>query len=166
MYARDRDQPGSYRPFALEDLEDLRAAGDVFARVAGVEMVMLGTTEGETTRRAFGTLVTADYFATLGASLAFGRAFGPDEEKPGPATGGDREPPPLAAPRGRRGHARADGDHQRDAVHGGRGGPTGFTGTTAVVGPEFWLPVGAAAPRQRHAGEAGRVGRTSVPTGD
>ena len=83
VYARDRERPGSYRPFSLEDLDDLRGAGDVFDRVAGLEMVVLGTTEGETTRRTFGTVVSADYFATLGATLALGRPFAPAEERPG-----------------------------------------------------------------------------------
>ena len=60
----------------LEDPGTLRA-------VVATSSLDLG--EGEATRRVFGALVSANYFSTLQVPLVRGRAFTPEEEKPGAA---------------------------------------------------------------------------------
>jgi hypothetical protein len=46
-------------------------------------MAMTGVPAGETTRRTFVSVVSANYFDTLGVSLAAGRPFTAAEERPG-----------------------------------------------------------------------------------
>jgi predicted permease len=104
---------------------------------------MVGVTEGETTRRCFGALVSANYFKTFGVQLAGGREFLPEDERPGSAvpvvivshnywkrTGAD----PAMVGRMVRINSRT---FQVVGI-----APEFFTGTTSVFSPDFWLPLG------------------------
>jgi putative ABC transport system permease protein len=83
VFNRDRLKPDAYRDFSYPAYEDLRARGDVFESLMAHSFAMVGIREGERTRRSFVTLVSANYFSTLGVRLAAGRPFTLEEERPG-----------------------------------------------------------------------------------
>jgi len=143
LYSQDRERPDRYRAFSYPDYVDIRDGSDAFEGVLAHALTLVGVTEGGLTRRAFADLVSSDFFDTLGAPLAAGRVFTPDEERPG-------RPARVAIV--------SDAFWQR---HGGRpemlGGTIrlngddytvvgitarGFTGTSVLISPEIYLPLG------------------------
>jgi predicted permease len=83
VFNRDRLKPDAYRDFSYPAYVDLRERGDVFESLMAHAFAIVGVREGDTTRRSFATLVSANYFSTLGVRLAAGRPFTLQEEQPG-----------------------------------------------------------------------------------
>lgn len=83
VYSRDRTQADTYRAFSYPNYADLRERSELFASLAAHNYSLLGLTEGDTTRRVFADVITANYFDTFGVPLHRGRAFTVDEERPG-----------------------------------------------------------------------------------
>jgi putative ABC transport system permease protein len=83
VFSRDRTKADSYRDFSYATYLDLRDRSDIFESLMANTFALVGVTEGANTRRAFVTLVSANYFSTLGVRLAAGRAFADAEERPG-----------------------------------------------------------------------------------
>src|SRR5206468_5078488 len=83
VFSRDKTKPGVYRDFSYPSYLDLRDRGDVFESLMAHTFAMVGVRDGDTTRRIFVTLVSANYFSTLGVRLTAGRTFTQDEERPG-----------------------------------------------------------------------------------
>jgi predicted permease len=144
IYAKDRTHPDSYRAFSWQTYEQIRSAGEPFQSVLAHSMTMLGVTDGEATRRAFSSLVSANYFSTLDVRLAAGRAFTAEEERPG----SDLRVVIVGHQFGRRTGTspseligRTVRLNTRDYTIVGVT-PEGFGGTVALVAPEFWLPLG------------------------
>lgn len=143
VYSKHRTEPDSFRTFSYDNFADLRARTDVFASLTAHNPAMVGITEGETTRRAFIDITTGDLFRTFDIPLAMGRTFSLDEEKPGaeiPVTiisypMWERLGSPSDIP------GRIVRINQRDFTVIGVA-PKGFSGTTVMVTPEFWLPTG------------------------
>ncbi len=143
VYARERTKPRSYRSFSYPELQDLRQCPEIFDRVGAFEMAVLGIREGEGTRRAFGAIVSSDYFATVGTRMALGREFTLEEELAGSAPvailsypfwrslGAD--PAILGGP--------VNVNGTTFTIVGVT--PAGFSGTTALITPKVWLPLGA-----------------------
>jgi predicted permease len=141
-YSRDTVK-SNYRGFSYPDYANLRASGSAFSSVMAHNMAMVGISEGETTRRVFADIVSANYFTTFGVPLFQGRPFTPEEERPGSAvpvaivsysywkkTGAD---PQLLG----------KSVHINSRVYTIVGiAPEGFTGTTAMISPELYLPLG------------------------
>ena len=144
VFSRDRTRPDSYRAFSYPNYADIRDnTRDVFDGLTAHTFAMVGISAGETMRRSFVSVVSSNYFDTLGVGLAAGRGFNADEERPGggipvaianyeawQASGFD---PGYV---GRRIRINAI-DFTIVGVT-----PQGFTGTMAVVAPEVWLPLG------------------------
>jgi predicted permease len=143
IFSRDAHKADSYRAFSYPNYADLRANNTVFSSVMAHNMAMVGITEGDVTRRAFADVVSSNYFSTLGAALYRGREFTPAEEQPGSGqpvvivsyshwkkTGSD---PELI------GKKRKINGRSYTVV-----GITakGFSGTTAMVTAEVYLPLG------------------------
>ena len=144
IYAKDRTRPDSFRAFSWQSYEQIRSAGGPFQSVMAHTMTMLSVTEGDVPRRAFSSLVSANYFSTLDVPLAAGRAFTPDEERPGSdlrvvVAGHQFARKSAASPSeviGRTVRLNA----RNYTIVGVT--PEGFGGTMALVAPEFWLPLG------------------------
>jgi predicted permease len=83
VFNRDRLKPDSYRDFSYPAYVNLREQGDLFESLMAHTFAMVGVREGDTIRRSFVTLVSANYFSTLGVRLAAGRPFTLEEERPG-----------------------------------------------------------------------------------
>jgi predicted permease len=166
IYSRDATRPDRYRGFSWRDYEQVRSNREPFDEVMAYAVTMLGVSEGEATRRSFSAIVSAGYFSTLDVRLAVGREFTADEERPE----SDRRVVIV-------GHrfARAAGVVPADVL--GRTvrlnardyeivgvAPEGFSGTIALVAPEFWLPLGVYATVTDEMLRDGRSSRLSDPT--
>ena len=141
LYAADRTVPESYRLFSYFDYSMIRERNSVFTSVLAHQMTMLGLTEGGVTRRVFAEMVSANYFSTLGVPPALGREFLPEE---------DAQPVPVAVA-----SYNFWKEHGQDPALVGKTvrlngtlfsivgvTPREFTGTMAVVAPDFWVPLG------------------------
>ena len=143
VYSRDRTVPDSYRSFSYPNYVDVRDSG-TFQSVLAHSYALAGSPAGDGTRRVLTAVVSSNYFETLGVSLAAGRAFTAEEERPG-----SRPTVAIASfaawnaagrPSGFLGSTiRLNGDDY--SVVGIA--PEGFTGTMALLSPEVFLPLGA-----------------------
>jgi hypothetical protein len=143
IYVERTTPPGGFRAFSYPNYQDLRNQVDGFSRVAAHNVSLVGVGDGEVTRRVFADSVTANYFETFGAPLAVGRAFTPEEEAPGANL-------PVAIVS----YAFWEREGRRPDILGEtlrvNGTPLtiigvageGFTGSSVLVGPELWLPLG------------------------
>jgi predicted permease len=141
-YSRDTGK-ATYRGFSYPDYAELRANGSAFSSLMAHDIAMVGLSEGDTTRRVFADIVSANYFTTFGVPLFQGRSFTPEEERPASAipvvivsysywkkTGAD---PQLLG----------KGVRINNRIYTVVGiAPEGFTGTTAMISPELYLPLG------------------------
>jgi predicted permease len=124
--------------------QDIRDSNNVFSGlvIAGFAPLALSGTEGEP-EQVFGQIVTGNYFEVLGAPMAAGRAFTPDEDK----ELGAQPVVVLSYPLWQR---RFGGSREiigSNITLNGRSfnvvGVTaeGFRGTTPIGGPALWVPM-------------------------
>ena len=143
VFSKDRTTEPGYRAFSYPGFADLRGAGGPFAHLAGHTVANAGVTENNATRQSTVDIVTTGFFETLGVQPVYGRDFTMDEERPGTAaravivsykvwerSGLDRDILTQTV--------RING--QDFAIVGVS--PQQFTGTTAILGAEYYLPVG------------------------
>lgn len=143
LYTQDEKKPDRFRMFSYLAYEQLRKSQDTFTDILAHNLTMVGIGEGESTRRVFGALVSANYFSTLQVPLIRGRAFTPEEEKPGAAIQvaiasynfwkRENFAPDLL---GRIVHV-----NERPFTIVGIA-PEGFSGTMMLFGPEIYFPLG------------------------
>ena len=143
VFSKDRTTERGYRPFSYPGFTDVRDAGGPFAHLAAHSVALAGVTENNATRQATVDIVTTGYFETLGVRPVHGRDFTLDEERPDTAArsvivsykvweraGLDRGILKQTV--------RLNG--QDFAIVGVA--PQHFTGTTAMLGAEYYVPVG------------------------
>jgi predicted permease len=144
VFSRDRAKPDHYRDFSYPAYLDLRERGDIFDSLMAHTFSTVGITHGDVTRQTFASIVSANYFSTLGVRMAAGRAFSAEEERPG---SGSRAAIASYAAWRRAGldpafvgsTVRASGtDYTIVGV-----APRGFAGTMTLVSPEWWFPLGS-----------------------
>jgi predicted permease len=143
LYSHDRTTPNSYRSFSYPNYADIRAQSDIFESVMAHTFTMVGLPAGDTTRRSFASVVSSNYFETLGVPLAAGRAFTAEEERPGA-----RIPVVVVTHRYWKNANFDPGfigstirvNAQDFTVVGVT--PEGFTGTMALFSAELYLPLG------------------------
>src|SRR5688572_23734165 len=144
LYNYDRLVPDSYRAFSYPNYADIRDRSNVFGGgLMAHTFAMVGVPAGDTTRRVFASVVSSNYFASVGVPLAAGRPFTAAEERPGARI------PVVIVNYGRWKEAGFDPallgrtitiNARSFTVVGVT--PQGFTGTMAIVSPEMWLPLG------------------------
>ena len=144
VFSRERSKPDHYRDFSYPAYLEMRARADIFDSLMAHTFSTVGITEGDTTKQTFASIVSANYFSTLGVRLAAGRPFTAEEERPGSLsrvaiasyavwrrTGFD---PAFVGKT-----VRASGaDYTVIGVT-----PRGFAGTMTLVSPEWWFPLGS-----------------------
>jgi putative ABC transport system permease protein len=143
VFSKDRTTERGYRAFSYPGFTDVRDAGGPFAHLAGHTVALAGVTENNTTRQSTVDIVTTGFFETLGVQPVYGRDFVMDEERPGTAarsvivsykiwerSGLDRD---ILKQK-----VRING--QDFAIVGVA--PRDFTGTTAILGAEYYVPLG------------------------
>jgi predicted permease len=142
-YSKDKNPKAGYRGFSYPNYVDIREKNTVFNSLLAFDFALAGIKEGDTTRRVFASVVSANYFSTFGVKVALGRDFLPAEERPGSAT-------PVAiisCQYWKRMGSPAD-VARRKLVINGRSyqiigvAPEHFTGTAAFFAPELWVPLG------------------------
>src|SRR5262245_15044475 len=143
VYSRDRSKPDHYRDFSYPGYVDLRERADIFDSLLAHTFSTVGITEGDTTTQTFASVVSANYFSTLGVQLAAGRAFSTEEERPG----SQRHVAIASYAVWRRkgldpafvgSIVRVSGtDYTVIGVT-----PRGFAGTMTLLSPEWWFPLG------------------------
>ena len=74
---------GDRTPLAVADLLDWRAQSRSFAEIEAFQNTIYNYTGGDSPERVQAAVVTAKFFSMLGALPSLGRAFSPDEERPG-----------------------------------------------------------------------------------
>ena len=144
LFSRDRVKADDYRDFSYPAYVDLRARHDVFDSLMAHTFSIVGIREGDITRRSLVAVVSANYFETLGVTLAAGRAFTLDEERP------RAEVPVVIASYGTWKKAGLSPAfvgstirvNARDFTVVGVA-PKNFTGTMSIVSPAWWFPLGA-----------------------
>ncbi|MBZ5620153.1 MAG: ABC transporter permease [Acidobacteriia bacterium] len=143
IYSRDTRNPGSYRAFSYPNYVDLREKNPAFTSLTALNMAMVGLAEGDITRRLVAELVSSNYFATLGVPIWRGRAFTAAEERPGSGVA-----VAVASYTFWRKSGADPGLVGKTLRINGRIftvvgiTPEGFTGTTAMISPELYLPLG------------------------
>ncbi len=143
IYTQDRKNPESYRLFSYPLWKELSARRDLFSGVLGFNHTLVGVQDGTATRRAFASVVTSNFFDTLGVRLARGRTFSAADEKPGAAL------PVVIVSHAHWRKTDFDPDilgrtvriNERNYTVVGIT-PEGFSGTMAFIGPEFYFPLG------------------------
>jgi predicted permease len=122
---------------------DIREKADVFDGLAAHTFSMAGVPAGDTTRRIFVELISANYFDTLEVPLATGRPFRLEEERPGAnlpvaIVGYDKWRSTGFDPNFVGSTMKINSvDFTVVGVT-----PQGFGGTMALASPELWLPLG------------------------
>ena len=143
IYSKDRTATRGYRSFSYPGFEDLRSGEGPFTHLAAHNLAIAGITEGGTTRQSITDVISTGFFDALGVRLALGRDFTREEERPGTAA----RPIIVSYKHWQRRNldpgilgrlVRVNGD---DYTIVGVA-PEGFGGTTAIIGTEFWLPLG------------------------
>ena len=144
VFSRDRTKPDHYRDFSYPAYLEMRERADIFDSVMAHTFSTVGITEGDATKQVFASIVSANYFSTLGVRMAAGRAFTDEEERPGSlrrvaiaSYGAWRRTGFDPAFVGRT--IRASGaDYVVVGVT-----PRGFAGTMTLLSPEWWFPLGS-----------------------
>jgi predicted permease len=143
LYTQDRKNPKDYRFFSYPIYRELREQGGPFSGILAHNLSMVGLGEGAGARRAFVSIVSANYFAVLGVKLIRGRAFTPAEEAPGSAV-----PVVIAS------HLYWEKTGFNPSLIGSTIrvnerpftvvgiAPENFTGTMMLLGPELYFPLG------------------------
>ena len=136
LYSRDRTEARGYRAFSYANYADIREQAGIFDGLLAHTFSMAGTPAGDTTRRTFVQLVSSNFFDTLGVTLAAGRPFTLDEERPGAGI------PVVIVPYERRAELGTKIRINAEDFTVVGVAPKGFTGTMAMVGAEMYLPLG------------------------
>ncbi len=142
-YSRDTQKPDSYRAFSYPNYADLRDNNPVFTSLMAHNLAMVGLSEGDSTRRMFGDLISSNAFATMGVELFRGRTFTADEERPGSGV-----QVAIVSYSFWRKHGSDPAMLGQTVRVNGRLftvvgiAPEGFTGTTALISPELYFPLG------------------------
>jgi predicted permease len=143
LFRYERSKPDSYSSFPYPNYVDVREKNDVFDALAAHTFSMAGTPSGDTTRRIFVELISSNYFDALQVPLATGRAFRPEEERPGAQI-------PVVIASYEQWHASGFASDFVGSTRTINGidftivgvAPQGFSGTMALASPEAWLPLG------------------------
>ncbi|MEM6793577.1 MAG: ADOP family duplicated permease [Acidobacteriota bacterium] len=141
VYSQDTEQPESWSSFSYPTYADMRQQSDVFQDLAAFTISLVGVREGDTTERAMAGLVSSNYFSTLGVPIQRGRVFSAEEEDP--ASGAAVALASAGFARRRGGDVLGETvivNNVPITVVGVT--PEGFTGTTALIAPDLWLPLG------------------------
>src|SRR5213080_530894 len=141
VFSQDKKSPKTYRGFSYPTYQDIRVQNSVFTDTMAYNLALVGIGQKGDTRRAFGAIVSSNYFSVLGVPLAQGRTFLPDEETPGRGAAvaivsyaywQKHNQPALGSPLLINGRA----FNIIGVV------PRAFTGTLQIFSPEVWLPLG------------------------
>jgi putative ABC transport system permease protein len=132
-----------YRQFSHAEYEALRASTDVLADAAAVNFALAGIGRDEGMRRSFAFLTSENFFSLMGVEPALGRFYNADECRP------NANIPVVVVSHGfwKRMGGRPDFVGSILYVNGLAFtvigiSPEGFSGISALIAPDIWLPLG------------------------
>ncbi len=151
VFSHDRTTVRGFKAFSYPGFTDVREASvpadsaktGPFEHIAAHNVALAGITENGATRQTMVDIISTGYFSALGVAPVLGRDFTLDEERPGTTA----RTAIISYGRWQRSGfdpnilnttVRING--QDFAVIGVA--PEGFSGTTSVIGTEFFLPLG------------------------
>ena len=143
-FSRDT-QKSDYRAFSYPEYSEIREDGSVFSSLLAHNLAMVGLSEGngDTTRRVFADMISSNYFATFGVPLSQGRSFTDEEERPGSAVPVAIESYSYWKKNGADPQAVGKTLQINSRSYTVVGvAAEGFTGSTALISPELYLPLG------------------------
>src|SRR2546423_15708798 len=83
LFSQDKKDPKNFRAFSYPTYSDIREQNTVFSGVLAHDDGIVGIGEKGNFRRAVVDIVSSNYCAVLGVAPVLGRAFLPEEDKPG-----------------------------------------------------------------------------------
>jgi predicted permease len=133
-----------YRPFSHTEYRELRAnGGDVFADVAALEFAVAGIGRDHEMQRSFAFLTSENFFSLMGVQPVQGRFYSADECRP------NANIPVVVVSYAfwKRMGGRNDFVGSNLQINGQPYTvigitPDGFSGVSALVAPDIWLPLG------------------------
>jgi putative ABC transport system permease protein len=143
VFSHDRTTQRGYRAFSYPGFVDIRDAKGPFQHIAAHNIALAGVTENGTTRQTMVDIVSTGYFSSLGVAPIYGRDFTLEEERPGTTARSTIISYALweragLDPNILKTTVRINGDD-----YGVIGvAPPGFSGSTAIIGTEFYVPLG------------------------
>ena len=143
IFTGSRDAKREFRQFSHAEFTALRDPNAVFADVAAVNFNYVSVGRGRELRRAFAFMVSANYFELMGAHPAAGRFFTRDEARPNASVR-----VVVASYNLWQRHGRHPGFIGSTLLVNGQPhtvvgvSPEGFSGVSALIAPEVWLPLG------------------------
>src|SRR5438093_2293652 len=144
VFSRDKVKPDTYQDFSYPAYVDIRERNGVFDELMAHTFSTVGVREGDTTTQTFASIVSSNYFKTLGVTLAAGRAFTAEEERPG-----SHAKAAIASYAVWRRHNLSPDFVGRTFRANGTTftvvgvAPRGFGGTMMLVSPQWWFPLGS-----------------------
>ena len=143
VFSQDKKDPKNFRAFSYPTYSDIREQNSVFSGVLAHDDGIVGIGEKGNFRRAVVDIVSSNYCAVLGVAPVLGRAFLPEEEKPGA-----NKRVAIVSYSYWQKHGRDPEVLGSTILIDGRSFtivgimPEGFTGTESVFSREAWLPLG------------------------
>jgi putative ABC transport system permease protein len=132
-----------YRQFSHAEYQALRASTDVFADAAAVNFALAGIGRDEGMRRSFAFLTSENFFSLMGVEPALGRFYNAEECRP------NANIPVVVVSHAfwKRMGGRPDFVGSTLYVNGQAFtvigiSPEGFSGISALIAPDVWLPLG------------------------
>jgi putative ABC transport system permease protein len=133
-----------YRQFSHTEYRELREnSGDIFADVATLEFAVAGIGQDQNMRRSFAFLTSENFFSLMGVRPVIGRFYNAEECRP------NANVPVVVAsyPFWKRMGGRRDFVGSKLQINGRAYTvigitPDGFSGVSALVAPDIWLPLG------------------------
>ena len=133
-----------FRQFSYNEFRELRQnGGEIFADVAALEFSLAGIGRNESMRRSFVFLTSENFFSMMGVKPALGRFYNAEETRPN----ANLQVVVASYPYWKRMGGRADFvgstiyiNNQPYTVIGVT--PKGFSGVSALIAPDIWLPLG------------------------
>ncbi len=143
LFSKDRTTERGYRAFSYAGFVDVREAGGPFAHLAAHNVALGGLTENNTTRQTLVDIISTGFFETLGVRPVYGRDFTAEEERPGTAARSII----ISYRLWERSGFDRDVLKQTVRINGQDFGivgvaPERFTGTTAIMGVDYFVPIG------------------------
>lgn len=134
-----------YRPFSYAEYRELRDnGGDVFADIAALEFAVAGIGRDQAMRRSFAFLTSENFFTMMGVHPVLGRFYNAEESRP------NANVPVVVASYAfwKRMGGRSDFVGSNLQINGQPYTvigitPDGFSGVSALIAPDVWLPLGA-----------------------
>jgi predicted permease len=143
VFATKKDAARDYRQFSYAEYAALRASSEVFKEVAAINFNLAGVGRDESMRRSFVFMVSDNFFALMGVKPAAGRFFTPEEARPNAG----QHVVIASWSLWQRHGGRPDFIGSTLYVNGQPNTvigitPDGFSGMSALIAPEIWLPLG------------------------